>query len=149
MTIIVTDAGFGEDALARQLRTLPLEALQAADRTDLPGEFALSIANDADADEIAPFFGWIRLIVIAFPSFQDGRGFSLARRLRQAGYRGKLRATGHVIADQYAQARRVGFDEVEIPDDLAARQPEKQWLARSAWQSNFYQKRLQAGAGTV
>jgi uncharacterized protein (DUF934 family) len=146
MGIIVTDAGFGEDVLADRLRTLPIEALQAADRHDLPGEFALSIANDADADEIAPFFAWIRLIAIAFPSFQDGRGFSLARRLRQAGYRGKLRATGHVIADQYAHARRVGFDEVEISGDLATRQPEEQWLARAGWQNHFYQKRLQATA---
>ena len=146
MGIIVTDAGFGEDVLADRLRTLPIEALQAADRHDLPGEFALSIANDADADEIAPFFAWIRLIEIAFPSFQDGRGFSLARRLRQAGYRGTLRATGHVIADQYAHARRVGFDEVEISGDLADRQPEEQWLARAGWQDHFYQKRLQATA---
>jgi len=146
MGIIVTDAGFGEDVLADRLRTLPIEALQAADRCDLPGEFALSIANDADADEIAPFFPWIRLIAIAFPSFQDGRGFSLARRLRQAGYHGKLRAAGHIIADQYAHARRVGFDEVEISGDLAARQPEEQWLARAGWQNHFYQKRLQATA---
>jgi len=146
MSIIVTDAGFGEDAPTGHLRTLPFEALQDSDRTDLPGEFALSIANDADADAIAPFFAWICLIVIAFPSFADGRGFSLARRLRQAGYKGRLRAEGHVIADQYAHARRVGFDEVAISDDLAARQPENQWLARAGWQDHFYQKRLQTGA---
>lgn len=146
MTVIVTDAGFAEDVSAGGLRTLPLEALQAADKCDLPGEFALSIANDADPDEIAPFFAWIRLIVIPFPSFSDGRGFSLAKRLREAGYAGRLRASGHVIADQYAHARRVGFDEVEISDELAARQPEDQWLARTGWKDHFYQKRLQAVA---
>ncbi len=146
MSIIVTDAGFGEDTLSGRLRLLDLEALRAADRCDLPGEFALSLANNANADEIAPFFAWIRLIVIDFPSFADGRGFSLAKRLREAGYRGTLRATGHVIADQYRNARRVGFDEVEISEDLAARQPERQWLARTGWQDNFYQKRLRAVA---
>lgn len=146
MTTIVTDAGFGTDNLAGNLRTLPFDALRDADRTDLPGAFALSIAGDADADAIAPYFAWIRLIVVDFPSFADGRGFSLARRLRQAGYTGRLRAEGHVIADQYAHARRVGFDEVAIPDDLAARQPESQWLSRAGWQNHFYQKRLQAGA---
>jgi len=146
MSIIVTDAGFGEDTLTGRLRTLTLEALQAADREDLPGEFALSIDNDADVGEIAPFFAWIRLIVIPFPSFADGRGFSLAKRLREAGYRGTLRASGHVIADQYSHARRVGFDEVEISEVLAARQPEQQWLARTGWQNHFYQKRLQAVA---
>ncbi|MAZ16987.1 MAG: oxidoreductase [Ahrensia sp.] len=146
MSIIVTDAGFGEDTLSGRLRLLDLEALRAADRCDLPGEFALSLANNANADEIAPFFAWIRLIVIDFPSFADGRGFSLAKRLREASYRGTLRATGHVIADQYRNARRVGFDEVEISEDLAARQPERQWLARTGWQDNFYQKRLRAVA---
>jgi len=146
MSIIVTDAGFGEDTLGDRLRTLELEALRAADRDDLPGEFALSIANTVDVEEIAPFFAWIRLITVDFPSFADGRGFSLAKRLREAGYRGTLRATGHVIADQYRNARRVGFDEVEISKDLAARQPESQWLARTGWQDNFYQKRLRAVA---
>lgn len=146
MSIIVTDAGFREDTLTARLRTLELDALRAADKSDLPGEFALSIANDVDIEEIVPFFSWLRLITIDFPSFADGRGFSLAKRLREAGYRGALRATGHVIADQYRNARRVGFDEVEISEDLAARQPESQWLARTGWQDNFYQKRLRAVA---
>ena len=58
------------------------------------------------------------------------------------GYRGRLRAAGHVIADQYAMARRAGFDEVEISDDLAARQPEDQWRFRADWQDHDYQARL-------
>lgn len=147
MTIIVTDAGFGEDELATgAFPTHTIDELQAAAPADRPDNVTLAIANDADTDEIAPLFDHIALIVIDFPSFADGRGFSLARRLRQAGYSGRLRAKGHVIADQYAHARRVGFDEVAISDDLAARQPENQWLARAGWQDHFYQKRLQAGA---
>jgi uncharacterized protein (DUF934 family) len=47
-----------------------------------------------------------------------------------------------VIADQYAMARRAGFDEVEISDDLAARQPVEQWLSRADWQAHDYQARL-------
>jgi len=62
--------------------------------------------------------------------------------LRLRGYRGVLRAKGHVIADQYAMARRAGFDEVEIDDDLARRQPQDQWLARADWQRHDYQTRL-------
>lgn len=150
MTIIVTDAGFSEDGLPGDAAaTLTLEELQAKGPGELPEGAVLAVANDTDADEIAPFLDRLSLIVVDFPSFADGRGFSLARRLRQAGYGGRLRAQGHVIADQYGHARRVGFDEVAISDDLAARQPESQWLARSKWQDNFYQKRLQTGAGTV
>ena len=55
---------------------------------------------------------------------------------------GRLRARGHVLADQYAMARRAGFDEVEIDAALAARQPEAQWLARAGWQAFDHQARL-------
>jgi uncharacterized protein (DUF934 family) len=51
---------------------------------------------------------------------------------------------GHVLADQYGMARRVGFDEVEIDEGLAQRQPEDQWLARANWREHFYQGRLRA-----
>lgn len=74
-----------------------------------------------------------KLIAIDFPAFSDGRGFSIARYLREMGYQGRLRAVGRLIADQYAMARRVGFDEVEVAADIAARQPEDQWLARADW----------------
>ena len=62
------------------------------------------------------------------------------------GYTGRLRAEGHVIADQYAMARRSGFDEVAISDDLAARQPAAQWQTRANWQAHDYQSRLRAKA---
>ena len=39
-------------------------------------------------------------------------------------------------------ARRSGFDEVEIDEALATRQPEDQWRARADWQSHNYQSRL-------
>lgn len=84
------------------------------------------------------------MIRVDFPEFADGRGMTIARQLRLMGYRGRLRAKGHLIADQYAMARRAGFDEVEISDALAARQPQYQWLARADWQAHDYQSRLRA-----
>ena len=82
------------------------------------------------------------LIAVDFPSFSDGRGFTLARLLRERGYAGRLRAVGGLIADQYAMARRVGFDEVRIPAALAARQPQEQWLYRADWQDWDHRSRL-------
>jgi len=82
------------------------------------------------------------LIRIEFASFADGRGFTLARLLRLRGFRGVLHAFGHVISDQYAMARRSGFDAVEITDTLEARQPQQDWLARANWQAHDYQSRL-------
>ena len=49
------------------------------------------------------------------------------------------------IADQYAMARRSGFDEVEVTAELAKRQPEEQWLFRAnLWKEHDYQARLRA-----
>ena len=130
MTIIVTDQGFGPDTWDGGYIPLGDAANDAV---------ALDVASDADPDTI-PLTA--EIIRVDFPSFADGRGFTIARRLRLMGYSGRLRAKGHVIADQYAMARRAGFDEIEIDDDLAARQPEIQWLARADWAAHDYQSHL-------
>lgn len=101
----------------------------------------VTLAPDTDPATLADHLHQ-PLIAIDFPAFTDGRGFSLARRLRELGYDGTLRATGGLIADQYAMARRVGFDEVQIPADLAARQPQDQWLARAGWKDWDHRSRL-------
>ncbi len=125
MTVLVTDRGFGDDDWAGR-EILPFETLAAGG--DLPADgLAIDFPNDRDPAELAPWFGRLALVRIAFPSFTDGRGFSVATRLRGLGYGGRLRARGYVIADQYTALRRSGFDEVEIPEDLARRQPETSW----------------------
>jgi uncharacterized protein (DUF934 family) len=134
MTILVTDAGF---APAPDESFVPL--------ADIAGHSgALDLANTDAPEAVMPHIGNITLIRVAFPAFNDGRGFTLARRLRVLGYKGRLRAHGHVIADQYTMARRSGFDEVEISEDLASRQPATQWQFRADWQEHDYQARLRA-----
>ena len=122
MSVIVRDDGFHAD--------------------DFTGD-VVEIAPDTPSEELAQRALGAALVRIAFPSFSDGRGFTLARRLRAAGYTGRLRAAGHVIADQYAMARRSGFDEVEISEALAERQDAEQWLARADWRAHDYRARLQ------
>jgi uncharacterized protein (DUF934 family) len=102
---------------------------------------ALDLPSDAQPEdvELQPSIDMIR---IDFPSAADGRGFTIARALRLRGYTGRLRAKGHLIADQYAMARRSGFDEVEVTDEIAARQPADQWQFRANWQEHNYQSRL-------
>ncbi|MGQ0609549.1 MAG: DUF934 domain-containing protein [Paracoccaceae bacterium] len=134
MSVLVTDQGFAAPA---PVHAVPLAEI-AAHRS------ALDLAHTDDPAPVRPYLADLRLIRIAFPAFNDGRAFTLARRLRMMGYAGELRALGPVIADQYAMARRVGFDSVEIPDDLAARQGQEQWTFRANWQSHDYQSRLKA-----
>lgn len=88
---------------------------------------AVEIPNDAQLSDLVPHFEKITLIAVQFPSFADGRGFSVARHLRRLGYDGELRALGHVIADQYPHALACGFDGVEIDEAMAERQPFEQW----------------------
>ena len=102
---------------------------------------ALHLPSDTQPQDIELKPG-IQIIRIDFPSAADGRGFGIARALRLRGYTGRLRAHGHLIADQYAMARRAGFDEVEVHDDIAQRQPQDQWLFRANWRDHDYQARL-------
>ena len=111
-------------------------------------EIGVRLPNSADPSVAIDHVLGVDAVSIPFPSFADGRGFGLARWLRRLGYEGRLRATGHLIADQYAFALRCGFDEVEISDDLAARQDESQWkvqVPRGAGQQS-YQDRLRKSA---
>jgi uncharacterized protein (DUF934 family) len=87
---------------------------------------------DADAEALVAIACRHRLIAIAFEKFTDGRGFSLARRLRDLGHRGRLRAHGWLIPDQFAYARACGFDEVQVPDATLARQGASVWERAAA-----------------
>jgi len=133
MTVIVTDEGFAADDWTGDF--VPLHEAG-------PGTTALDLAPDTDLAELAGRLGGVEMIRVAFESFADGRGLTIARQLRLSGYTRRLRASGHIIADQYGMARRAGFDEIEISAELAARQPSEQWLFRSDWRENDYQARL-------
>lgn len=65
---------------------------------------------------------YFKLIAIEIPSFVDGRGYSLARILREFyHYSGELRAIGDIQPDQALYLTRVGFDALELEnDDLAS-----------------------------
>lgn len=117
MTVIVTKTGFAQET--SNAGFTPLDTWQ--------GTGGIDLLNTADAAEIFDQVKTAPALRIPFPSFADGRGFTLARRLRRLGYTGTLRAEGHVLSDQFRHARRCGFDEVEISDAQAARQPEAHW----------------------
>ncbi|MDB5679446.1 DUF934 domain-containing protein [Sphingomonas bacterium] len=74
-----------------------------------------------DARALIPHLGQLALIEVSFPAFRDGRGYSSARVLREAGYAGELRAAGDVLIDQVPFMRRCGFDSFapEAPIDPA------------------------------
>lgn len=76
---------------------------------------AVRLEPDEDARLLIPHLDRLALVEVAFPKFRDGRGYSSARILREAGYTGELRAAGDVLVDQIAFLRRCGFDSF-LPD---------------------------------
>ncbi|NOU05410.1 MAG: DUF934 domain-containing protein [Hyphomicrobiaceae bacterium] len=54
------------------------------------------------------------LVALVFPKFTDGRAYSAARRLREAGFKGEIRAIGDVLLDQLPLMLRAGFTSFEI-----------------------------------
>lgn len=108
----------------------------------------VELTPDTDVRTLKPRFPRLGLIAVRFPSFADGRGFSLAQRLRALGYQGRLRATGPVIADQFTHLLACGFDEVAVDPAVAARQPAAQWMAQLTRFSAAYQ-RGRPGPGSI
>ncbi|WP_170106717.1 DUF934 domain-containing protein [Rhodovulum imhoffii] len=133
MNVIVTEAGFAPDNHAGGF--VPLEEWR--------GQGALDLPADCDPASLLGRLDGPGVIRIVFGSFTDGRGFTVARRLRMMGYAGQLRASGPLIADQFPMALRSGFNEVEISPAQAERQPWAQWRA-SLDRPAAYQERLRA-----
>lgn len=71
---------------------------------------AVRLEAGEDARALVPYLDRLELVEIAFPTFRDGRGYTAARVLREAGYAGELRAQGDVLVDQMPFMRRCGFD---------------------------------------
>lgn len=71
---------------------------------------AVRLEPHEDARALIPHLGQLSLIEVSFPKFRDGRGYSSARILREAGYTGTLRAVGDILVDQLLFLRRAGFD---------------------------------------
>jgi uncharacterized protein (DUF934 family) len=78
-----------------------------------------------DADEspeaVAGEVDRFAVIAVRFPKFGDGRGYSIARLLRErCGYRGELRAIGDVLHDHLYFMEQCGFDAFALRDDQDA-----------------------------
>lgn len=73
-----------------------------------PGEVPSPLLNDLDD---------LALVAINFPVLTDGRGFTYARELRDAGYAGEIRAVGGFVRDQMHYLKRCGFNAFQLSDE--------------------------------
>jgi len=68
-----------------------------------------------DPAAFAEQLGRAARVEVNFPKFGDGRGYSIGRLVRERyGYRGELRAVGHITRDLLFYLESCGFDAFEL-----------------------------------
>ncbi len=81
------------------------------------GRLGVRLDNTIDPLELREDLPHLALVAVEFPVYRDGRGFSIARLLRERmGYAGEIRAVGNVLRDQLYFMERCGFDTYELED---------------------------------
>jgi uncharacterized protein (DUF934 family) len=110
----------GETPAAEEAILLPLGQLQQDSSSifELTSAIGVIIDTETPFSELETVVDKISFVDIRFPVFGDGRGFSLAVRLRKDyGFKGEIRASGHVLPDQALFLLRAGFDSVDAPEE--------------------------------
>jgi uncharacterized protein (DUF934 family) len=98
------------------MATLIKERRVVANPSQPEGE-VIRLEPQDDPAAIAARLQNVSLIEINFPKFGDGRGFSIARLLRERyGYKGELRAVGQVARDHLHYMEQCGFDAFLLRD---------------------------------
>jgi uncharacterized protein (DUF934 family) len=86
---------------------------QIVDAPSPPDMVVLEPTDDPRA--LADRLPGLKLIAVNFPKYGDGRGYSIARLLRERyGYKGELRAVGVVARDHLQLMAQCGFDSFQL-----------------------------------
>ncbi|MBQ0799540.1 MAG: DUF934 domain-containing protein [Porticoccaceae bacterium] len=79
----------------------------------------LWLNSDDEPELLSEIIPKLSCIAVNFSAFTDGRGFSLARLVRERyDYQGELRAIGSFLTDQLYYLKRCGFDTFELADNV-------------------------------
>lgn len=82
------------------------------------GKIGLKVPGEAEPEQLQHDIANLDMIAIDFPAFKDGRGYSLARLLRERyKFAGELRATGDILRDQLFYLKRCGFNSFATRED--------------------------------
>ncbi|WP_236710372.1 DUF934 domain-containing protein [Pseudomonas sp. RIT-PI-q] len=83
----------------------------------MPGGLWLSGGEDNSA--VYGLLDQISLVVIEFPKTRDGRGFTLARLLRERhNFPKDIRASGSLLPDQFSALIKCGFSGLLVSDSV-------------------------------
>ena len=87
----------------------------ASETPPSPDEKVVRLEPADDPAKVAGELATASRVEVNFPKFGDGRGFSIARLLRERhGYKGELRAVGQLTRDHLFFLESVGFDAFEL-----------------------------------
>jgi len=76
-----------------------------------PGRIGAWLNSNEEPGAIAEDLRLFGVVAVNFPKFGDGRGFSIARLLRERyGWKGELRAVGDIFRDQLFFLASCGFN---------------------------------------
>lgn len=99
----------GTEATEGTRLILPLPEWRERSPDAGPSPYGLLLTTADRVEEVLAAALRSPLVAIEFTDFNDGRGYSLARQLRAAGYAGDVRAVGEVLRDQAFYLARCGF----------------------------------------
>jgi len=95
--------------------------LEHRDELRVRGNVGVWLAPTDDPAALAADLDALPVIAVDFPKFTDGRGYSIARFLRDRHrFTGELRAVGDVLRDQLFALAECGFDAFALRDDRDA-----------------------------
>lgn len=142
LPITVTASGFRDNEwLGRPYLSIDkLASLTASERA----KAVIIIHGDQEVETLKPWLDDITAVEIHFDTAHDGRGFSLAHRLKNIGFKGSIRGAGSLHVDQFPHAIRCGISSLNLTQEAALRMPEQYWVdtAASLNLTESYQTRL-------
>ncbi|PCJ37217.1 MAG: oxidoreductase [Cellvibrionales bacterium] len=76
-----------------------------------PGAIGVWLDAEQEPEVLVEDIAGLQYLAVNFPTFMDGRGFSIGRLIRERyQFTGELRAIGHIVPDQLFYLSRCGFD---------------------------------------
>ncbi len=113
----------GLPASANAIIPLALWLARQEELLAYPGKLGVWLDANEGPESIAGDIARFAVIAVNFPKFGDGRGYSIARLLRERyGYKGELRAIGDVLHDHLYFMEQCGFDAFLLRDDQDAKE---------------------------